>query len=290
MNEETDPIKKIINESGNTLHYEIVNILRAQNWVLDVSPYFVDSATGKSREVDIIAKKIIKVDCSEQKKNIGEITLKLFIECKYINQDIVFWLDNKDEKKNLKLVNKYFGLKENQKWPIQKKHRYVREGSVAKLFAGNGKQDCIHKALDQTLRSLIYYRESSIDNQSRESGDKITKEIHYPIIILNSFINLHRVYTYPPKNLKIHEEIKNNFMLDVNYAYMEDKNDCKIKREEDFIIDIVSKDTLSNFLLEEIEEKDVKELKENIYLSYEQKEGEKNLNSNNNINKRKPRI
>jgi hypothetical protein len=52
-----DEIEKIIDESGNSFHCKVTNFLKKKGWHTLVSPYYMDGATNKPREIDLIAEK-----------------------------------------------------------------------------------------------------------------------------------------------------------------------------------------------------------------------------------------
>ena len=51
-------IKTIVEESGNSFHCKVARYLKEKEWTILVSPYYMDSATDKPREIDIVAQKI----------------------------------------------------------------------------------------------------------------------------------------------------------------------------------------------------------------------------------------
>lgn len=61
INKDEDPVKQIIENSGNGFHYKVVNFLREKGWVVLVSPYYNDNVTDKQREIDIIAEKSLRL-------------------------------------------------------------------------------------------------------------------------------------------------------------------------------------------------------------------------------------
>jgi hypothetical protein len=92
-----DEIQTIVNESGNSFHCSVTNYLKEKGWHTLVSPYYMDNATNKPREIDLIAEKawVRKGDPVSGRKY-GAVVIKLFIECKYIPQANVFWFSDKD--------------------------------------------------------------------------------------------------------------------------------------------------------------------------------------------------
>ena len=73
--------------SGNPFHSRVVKKLRDVGWTVMVSPYYSDNFTAKPREIDIIAEKKFEVkDSFFENGWIGTLDVRLFIECKYIDE------------------------------------------------------------------------------------------------------------------------------------------------------------------------------------------------------------
>ena len=158
---EFDP-KILAEKSGNTFHYKVVKYLRDNGWSVLVSPYYPDNATDVSREIDIIAERsqTIEVEAESFGSSKNEIiNIRLYIECKYINANTVFWFDNKDAQNAWKLAQSQIGFQEDS--PIYKKHHYITKKRVAKLFETDKSsrldQEPIYKAINQVLSSMAYY-------------------------------------------------------------------------------------------------------------------------------------
>ena len=91
-----DEIEKIVVESGNSFHCQVTNFLKEKGWQSLVSPYYMDGATNKPREIDLIAEKHWSRERDYGRGESGALIIKLFIECKYISQPTVFWFSDKD--------------------------------------------------------------------------------------------------------------------------------------------------------------------------------------------------
>ncbi|MFA5925606.1 MAG: hypothetical protein WC831_01620 [Parcubacteria group bacterium] len=243
-------IEKLIKESGNNFHYQVVNFLREKAWTVLVSPYYNDSLSDKSKEIDIVAEKIINIKDKVFGTTFGQLKIRFFIECKYINNDIAFWFDERDKNKARELVIKSTPLKENNSFTD--KHHYLVDQPVAKLFSSNAnKEDVIYKALSQSLNSMIYFEGNRIIvGEDFRSENYYT--IKYPIILCNGFSKFYKVEgsDYSP--------IDYNFQLEVNYAYL-DKN--KNSRNDYHLIDIIDFNKLDNFLID-LENADISAISE----------------------------
>jgi len=243
---ELDKIEKLIKYSGNNFHCKVLNYLKKKEWTVLVSPYYSDNVSDKPREIDLIAEKAFTVN-DPYSITLGEINVTLFVECKYIPQEVVFWFHDKDVNKARELVLKTTPLRENNLYT--ENHHYLTKNSqrVAKLFASDNKKNVenepLYKALNQSLNAMVYYRgRGSIIPPSPRGSRKILASVNYPVIICNSFKNFYQVdieSTGKPK------KINDNFQLEVNYAYM---NVRKEPKNEYFLIDVLDYEKIDTFL------------------------------------------
>jgi len=239
-------IKEIIEESGNTFHFEVVDFLRKKDWGVLISPYYSDSISNKSREVDIIAEKDFLIE-NELEDKTGLIRVRFFIECKYIKKEIVFWFDKKDTEKALKkLVNSTL-LKPSTVNTAIENHRCFKEEDVAKLFSSSQdklqENEPIYRALNQSLNSMISYTDINPVTKLPRRKLPVEETVDYPIILCNSFDKFYKSDT---------SGISDNFQLEINYAYRyNDKN-----LHDYFLIEIVDFDKFDNFL-EKLEKTDI---------------------------------
>ena len=255
MNEQ-QKIEHLITQSGNNFHCRVLNFFKEREWVVLISPYYNDNISDKPREIDIIAEKAFRVN-DRFGHPYGDINIKLFIECKYIPQEVVFWFHEKDVRKARDLVTRTTPLKKDNIYT--EKHHYLKENyGVAKLFASEYKKNIenepIYKALNQSLNAMVYYRNSaSILPLSSWKERNTLATVNYPVIVCNSFDKFYKVDIESPDK---HTKIKEYFQLEVNYAYM-DTN--KSYRNEYFLIDIIDFDKAGIFL--EALEEDVNAIK-----------------------------
>ena len=245
-----DPkVEKIVNESGNRFHCKVINYLKEKEWQTLVSPYYMDGATNKPREIDLIAEKVFTNE-KQRSSSPRSIVVKLFIECKYIPQPNVFWFSEKD----------HFSAKQ---WVIANTpqlangsstdyHHYLATecSKVAKLFSGESRQntenEVIHKALNQSLNAMVYLRGQEASRESIRQTEhrfrRLLPTIEMPVILCNSFDNFYRV---DMEDLGDPKPIDANFQLEVNYAYIDQD---KSHKAEYFLIDIVDFNKLNDFL------------------------------------------
>lgn len=240
-------VEEIMEKSGNGFHSRVVKLLRDQKWNVLVSPYYSDNFTDKPREIDIIAER--KFDVKEFINDwLGTLNIRLFIECKYITGDTVFWFDKKDIARATDRIMSDTGMDHpSHNINIQEMHYYL-DVPVAKLFSSEKSRgednELVNKAINQNLNALVYYRNRTDlippDPQFRE---KVLRRVSYPIIVVNSFEHFYR--TDMSDDTGKVEPITEPFQLEVNYAYI-DKD--RTGHNEYFLIDVVSIDKLPEFL------------------------------------------
>ena len=223
----------------------VLNYLKQKEWTVLVSPCYSDNFPGKPREIDLIAEKAITVN-NPFSPLLGVVRVKLFIECKYIPQQVVFWFHDKDINKATELVLKETQLSKGD--VFNQKHHYLSEHNerVAKLFASNDdkrlENDPIYKALNQSLNAMVYYRDRSSILPPLPKGRNILASVEYPVIICNSFKNFYKVDIESTEKPK---KITDNFQLEINYAYM---NVTKKPKDEYFLIDVLDYKKIDSFL------------------------------------------
>lgn len=261
--EKKTPIEEIIEKSGNSFHSRVINKLRELGWSVLVSPHYNDNFTDKPREIDIITEK--KFDVHEFIHDwLGTLNVRLYIECKYIPDDVVFWFEKKDMERATQRIMRDTGMDDPRRNTEITKHHYYADVPVAKLWASGSKKsednELINKAINQVLNGTIYYRNrSDLKIVLTKQGyiDRVLKQVPYPLIVVNSFDNFHAT---PMNGNGEHQPITEPFALEVNYAYTDKENSIS----EYFLIDVVSLDKLPEFLASAIEGVDVGTLAEKL--------------------------
>lgn len=257
-------VQEIIERSGNTFHSRVVNKLRELEWGVLVSPHYSDNFTDKPREIDIVAEK--KFDVNEFIHDwLGTVNVRLFIECKYIPEDIVFWFEGKDMERATKRIMRDTGLDDPRRNTEITKHHYYANTPVAKLWASNSKKgednEIINKAINQVLNGAIYYRNSGdlkIAPNKKGYVERVLKRVPYPLIAVNSFEKFHATQMNGDGSTT---PITEPFTIEINYAYTDkDRNGVN----EYFLIDVISLDKLPEYLASAIEGADVETLSEKL--------------------------
>jgi len=244
--------QEIVTSSGNTFQYEVINFLRKAEWDVIVSPFYVDNISGKPREVDIIAQKKYFFGSWANDPD-GIVVVRLIIECKYLNNAVVFWFDKKNIEKAVERLITDTPLKH----PLQNMHindhHYYSVKTVAKLFASSpakdSENDLIYKALNQCLSAYILYRKGNLFDEANYNRPNLkTYNVSYPVIVLNNFEKAYYVKNEANEVAAVsgNSPFDKSFQLEVDYAYQEMDPTSRIK--EYFLVDIVNFQEMSGFL------------------------------------------
>lgn len=250
-------IKESLENSGHSLHADVVSKLRGEKWRVLVGPHYSDNFTDKPREIDIIAEKDFYVHEYRGNTTLGTITVRLFIECKYISSTTVLWLDAKDKIKAGNLIESH-GLNNPNRVSGRVNHHYFTDESVVKLTSSvgntkNEEKEVINQAINQSLNALIYYKNKyeivPRENTKIRTGD-ISKTVDYPIVVTKTYDKLFSTDLGNIDNIKI---VNKPFQIEVNYAFLDED---RKRRNEYFLIDMVKSEELISFLKEKIESGD----------------------------------
>lgn len=237
-------ILELVAGSGNNFHAKVARWLTENGWHVVVSPYYLDQTQGKAREIDLIAEKLWPV-VDAFGRSVDHIAVRLFVECKFVASDAVFWFADKDREAALELVCATEPFLPNNSYT--EKHHYLSQSRrVAKLFAtANSKtaeNEPFYKALNQSLNALVSMRGRPLTIPSIRSANRYPKAIlELPVVVCSSFDKLYSIDFYadsPP------EPIGGNFQLEVRYAYV-DRNSGQ--HDDYFLLDFVAFDRLEEF-------------------------------------------
>lgn len=239
-------VQKLISESGNNFHAKVARWMQADGWHVAVSPYYMDQTQNKAREIDLVAEKLWPVHDSWGGQPIGDVAVRLFIECKFIPSYSVFWFTDKDMDAAEKLVCSSGKFRTNNSYT--KKHHYLAESPrVAKLFAasvGRGTDnDPYYKALNQVLNAMISMRGGQISVPAlRKRGRGPMALLEFPVVVCSSFQQIYGVDFFadlPP------ERVTDNFQLEIEYAYLDRAG---AHRDEHLLLDFVEFGQLQSFV------------------------------------------
>lgn len=236
-------ITQLVNSSGNTLHARVARWFRDNGWHIVVSPYYMDQTQNKAREIDLIAEKLWPV-MGPFGHAVGDIAVRLFVECKFVPSHSVFWLAEKSRSEALDLVCSSGIFPANNTY-TEKHHYLAQSPRVAKLFATSGRSqeaEPFYKALNQSLNATVAMRGMPLSVpglKNRPHG--VRKTLEFPVVVCSSFDNVFAVDFYAEAEP---EPITQIFQLEVRYAYI-DRNGSM--RDEYFLLDFVEFKQLDQF-------------------------------------------
>lgn len=231
-------VQKLVEESGMITHFKTIDKFRSANkdWHVLVSPFYHDSISDTVREADLIVEKRFNSELNVPAYSSDQLNIQLFIECKFIKQEVVVWFDEIDREKAINALSDEIGLEAKTRVAENELH-YFKNNKVAKLFSTNSnKEDLIYKALNQCLHSLINFRRTGKRPIKHAfTGNAKTHVIQYPVIVCKNFKNISEVIFNQAGDFKI-EKIDKHFCIETNY------------RGEYFLVDVVDIDHLDDYM------------------------------------------
>mgnify|MGYP001605272267 CR=1 FL=1 len=246
MTEQENKIKTLLDKSGIPTHLKAINFLKTQKWPIIVSPYYYDDFAKSAREIDIIAERIFE----NQDRFFTEravIAIQLFVECKFICQEILIWFDKFDKSRAIAGLEKETGLRiaydkaggYDISW---NEFHYLKHERVAKLFSANANnEDVFYKAISQSLLAKRFYTSTNrliLKREERFEYRNISRTIRYPVILCDNFQKLFEV-----KNDHTYEQIPTSFLLEVYYNFEKSSDGG-----EYVLIDVVDINKLDSYL------------------------------------------
>jgi hypothetical protein len=241
--------KKLISESGNSFQCKVVNYFRAAGWTVLLSPYYVDVSTDKTREIDLIVEKAYGVEDIWSGVGRKVIVVRLFVECKYIVHGVVFWFDAMDRilAKEWIYGNTCF-TRDNS---ITDSHHYLLGSRpVAKLFATvqqkGDENDAMFRTVNQCISGYVHSRSRGLLLPPRSARVDVTV-LNYPVVVCSDFAKFFATNVADTSNSVEPTNLRDNFLLEVNYAYLNRLN-ATAPTLEYFLIDVVEFSGLDGLL------------------------------------------
>ena len=237
-------VTELIQSSGNNFHAKVARWFAANGWHVVVSPYYMDQTQNKAREIDLVAEKVWPTTDSLGKAA-DVIAVRLFVECKFIASESVFWFADKDRGSAMKLVCSNGIFQPTNSYT--KEHHYLAQSPrVAKLFTTSNSKapenDPFYKALNQALNAMVSMRGQSISIPSPNKHQGSPKALfELPVVVCSSFDKLFSVDFDSESEPK---PIQDNFQLEVRYAYI-DRHEKQ--RDDYFLLDFVTFEKLAEF-------------------------------------------
>ena len=238
-------ITELIRCSGNNFHAKVARWFAEAGWHVVVSPYYMDQAQNKPREIDLIVEKRWPVPFSLRAKH-GSVVVRLFVECKYIASESVFWLADKNLVEATALVDRNGPFKIDS--ALMARHHYLSHSpKVAKLFAthkiNSAENEPFYKALNQSLSAMVSMRGKQVQIPEMSVTDEVPRELlEFPVVICSSFENLFSVDFYSESEPT---RIVDNFQFEVQYAYTDRQS---VQQDEYFLLDFVSFERIAPFI------------------------------------------
>jgi len=237
-------ITDLIQGSGNNFHAKVARWLMENKWHVVISPYYMDQTQSKAREIDLVAEKLWPLT-NLFGSPVDNIAVRLFIECKFVASDAVFWFADKDREAALELVCANAPFRTDNVYTDT--HHYLYQSSqVAKLFSTSNtkaaENEPFYKALNQSLNAMVSMRGQPVTIPSLRKSRRHPKWVlEYPVVVCSSFDRMFAVDFYADSKP---EPIKDNFQLEVRYAYV-DRN--QHQRNDYFLLDFVAFSKLVEF-------------------------------------------
>lgn len=177
-------------------------------------------------------------------ESLGYVVVRLFVECKFVGGETVFWFAPKNTVAAKSMVFRLHPFRAET--PDALKHHYIAKSpNVAKLFAsskGNGENEPFYKALNQAINATVAmrFKVSSHPTLVNRRHGKIVM-LNYPVVVCSSFSQLYAVdFLAESEPTAIGE----NFQLEAQYAFHDkDGTSC----DEYFLLDVVEFDRLPSF-------------------------------------------
>jgi hypothetical protein len=239
-----DDVTKLVRDSGNNFHAKVARWLSDKDWHVVVSPYYMDQTQNKAREIDLIAEKLWPVNDLFDRR-IDDVAVRLFIECKFVPAHSVFWFADKDQVSAQELVCAS-GPYRAENMYTNKHHYLAQSPKVAKLFATSASKapenEPFYKALSQVLNAMVSMRGQPVSVPALKKSQRSPRAvIEFPVVVCSSFDQIYYVDFYKESQPEL---IKDNFQLEVRYAYFDRHNK---QRDDYFLLDFVEYSQLEKF-------------------------------------------
>ena len=240
-----EEVQKLIENSGNSFHAKVARWFSENGWHVIVSPYYMDQVQAKAREIDLVVETCIEAKDSFD-RFLGYIGVRLIVECKFVAATSVFWFAQKDHSAAKDLVCADGHFRDNNTYTNE--HHYLSQSPrVAKLFAStsnkNAENEPFYKALNQSLSAMVSLRGKELTHPKvKKYGGGTLHVLEFPVVICSSFKELYEVDFYADSEPS---PIKDNFQLEVRYAYIDRNNS---QRDEHFLLDFVEIGQIESFI------------------------------------------
>ncbi len=240
----SDEVDELIRGSGNNFHAKVARWFSENGWHVVVSPYYLDQAQNKAREIDLVAEKLWPIK-EMFGRAINDVAVRLFVECKFVPSLSVFWFAEKDQESARELVCAD-GIFRADNMYTDKHHYLSQSPRVAKLFSTSTSKapenDPFYKALNQALTAMVSMRGQPVSVPSLKKSRRSPRAVvEFPVVVCSSFEQFYSVDFY---NDSKPELVKENFQLEVRYAYIDRHQN---QRDDYLLLDFVEFNQLTKF-------------------------------------------
>jgi hypothetical protein len=243
-----EPFHAVLQKSGNSFHCRVANAFRSEGWTVLLSPYYVDNATDKAREVDLVCEKCWSVPHQfDSRAPPREFRIQLVVECKYVPSDsaTVLWFDDRNDglvRKNIKDLLPFF---ESATDFAQQHYNAGVDRSVAKTFqsrgAANEDREPLFVALSQCIGALLGPLPTLTEQENSRTNER-RHSVRYGVVVCSTFERFRRADVGGAGELR---EIAANFQFEMNYAW---RNITGATVRTYALVDVVSWANLKQFL------------------------------------------
>ncbi len=237
-------VTQLIEGSGNNFHAKVARWFNANGWHVVVSPYYLDQMQSKARELDLVVEKLWPLTDDWGRRR-GDVVVRLFVECKFVVSETVFWFASKNMASALSLVCNCEPFRKDN--TLTQKHHYLATSpKVAKIFASNNakssENEPFYRALNQALNATVAMRAQSPSHPElakRRNGKTVV--LQYPVVVCSSFSQLYAVDFLADSDPSA---ITDNFQLEVQYAFLDTGGN---QRDDYFLLDFIEFDKLEAY-------------------------------------------
>jgi hypothetical protein len=237
--------REVAERSGNNFQARVIRHLREQEWKVFIAPHYFDPSTEKTREADLIAELLTVVPKHFAGTRDISIRTRLFIECKYIVDGVVFWMAPKDQSAALNWIQTRTQFVLDM--PQSTHHHYRTYGDVAKVFASE-KADQRREDSEPFFRAVNQCMSGYLYNQSRPSQyathpKEDVKHFDYPVIMCSDFLKFYHTDVEAPADpVRITNP---SFELELNYEW---PTTTRGVQRDYFLLDVVDFSRIDAFL------------------------------------------
>lgn len=223
-------------KNGANLENRVVKVLKAHWWTVHENQPYIDPNTDKQREIDIIATKeyLVWKDNRHFVDSVEPLEMRLFIDCKNLPQPLGLYVKEKhhdtmvnsflEKRVYRNLYSNYYEM--NKDIPdALRTHRYFSDSKIAYKSTNNDDKSIGIQWVNQVLHAML----------SSFYASRVSYGIDYPVIVFDGIEKIG--LEYPDESRSPAEK---QMQYGIDYIVH--------NRKQYFIIDLISLDTIEDFL------------------------------------------